>query len=133
MRDGAYKPFKGLLPYGITTAGTRAEVCSKLGVQPISATPYEGYPDKNTRSSWEEYPTWWDKYIVPPFSITVIFKSPAGDMDMIGFNSLMEKFDTLPKRMPDEQSEDRDVTNNQAVRRSPRRRSATRHRKSETQ
>jgi len=51
---------------------------------------------------------------------------------MLGINYLVEKFDKQSSRMPDEQTDDRDVTNNQAVRRSARRRSATRHRKTET-
>ena len=105
VRIGEYKRYAGMLPSGILTSDSRADVSSKLGVDPVRSTPYEGYPDKVPNPS-EEYPTWWDKYKIPPLGITIIFRSPIGDMDIFGVNylPLYQKLETDRRQRGDAES-----------------------------
>jgi len=143
VADGAFKPYEGLLPFGITTSDTRDEVRSKLGVDPIRSTPYEGYPDKKTCNSCEDYPTWWDTYNLPTLTIGVIFRSPVGGMDLFAVNPAEKRFvekiaefERANSRIRKEQSDPHQQpnnnnqgtrTNSQATRRNQRRRPGSRH------
>lgn len=85
VKDGAFEPYTGLLPFGITTADSREQVSSKLGVQPFRSTPDVGDPGKEA-DEWEEYSTWWDTYNLPPLRFTFVFRSAVDGMDMLGVN-----------------------------------------------
>ena len=82
VEEGAFAPYKELLPFGISTADTRKQVARKLGVQPFRSTPDQGYPDKAP----EEYPTWWDRYSMPPLRLTFLFRSAVDGMAMLSVN-----------------------------------------------
>lgn len=80
VRDGYFKPYEGLLPYGITTSDTRDEVRLKLCADPARSTPYEGHPNQ-VPNPWEQHSTWWDTYDAP-MKIGVIFRSPLSDIGL---------------------------------------------------
>jgi len=80
VRTSWYARYHDLLPANITAEDNRVQIQYKLGVKPFRSTPDEGYP----LNPGEDYPTWWDNYHWPPFRITLIFKSPVGDMDLFG-------------------------------------------------
>ena len=83
VRTGEFAAYQGMLPFGITAADTRKQVSSKLGVPSFRSTPDDGYPDRKPNPC-EEYPTWWDRYRVPPFALTFVFRSALSGMEMLG-------------------------------------------------
>jgi len=92
VKDGAFEPYAGALPFGITTADSRENVSAKLGVRSFRSTPDEGYPGKEP-NEWEEYPTWWDRYNLPPLRFTFIFGSAVDGMEMIDVKFIISSCD----------------------------------------
>lgn len=78
VRGGDSAPYKGVLPFGITTADTRTQVKFKLGIEPCRSTEEQ------------------DRYSVPPFRYTFTFRSADGSMDMVGV-SLVANAVQLPR------------------------------------